>query len=63
VTTERRGSRCERPSRFERDDRSAAFAPGIDDAHQPLLPVALTAGTHGLTVTPQARRAFDRKPL
>jgi len=39
-----------------------AAAAGVDDAYQPLLPVALAASAHGLTVTPQARHLFDRKP-
>jgi hypothetical protein len=40
-----------------------AAAAGVDEAHQPLVPLALTAGNNGLTVTPQARHPFDRKAL
>jgi hypothetical protein len=42
--------------------RDTAAAAGVDDAHQPLAPIALAADRHGLTVTPQARHAFDRTP-
>jgi hypothetical protein len=39
----------------------AAGAAGVDDQHERLLPAALVAGPSGLTVTPQARHAFDRR--
>ena len=35
---------------------------GVDEDHQPLLPMAIVADTNGLTVTPQARHTFDRVP-
>jgi len=39
-----------------------AAAGGVDVDHQPLIPMAVVADTNGLSVTPQARHAFDRIP-
>ncbi|HEX8693641.1 MAG TPA: hypothetical protein VF746_14555 [Longimicrobium sp.] len=41
---------------------AVAAGAGVDDRNQPLHPGALAAGKEGLTVTPQARHAFDREP-
>jgi len=38
-----------------------AATAGVDDENQPLLPIALTSGKTGLTITPQARHGFDRR--
>lgn len=39
---------------------NVAAAAGVDEDHQPLLPMALVADDNGLSVTPQARHSFDR---